>query len=197
MQQLPTLELGARVNNDHRELGPIFHHCLEEVVEDQALADDHDRFVLLLAEKLLAQVYHLLLSEDDLLLDVGLDELGDFNPDFVHRASFLREQVLEMVPDLFDCVLDASGQRERCFNEIDDVIPFARQLTTQALTIVGLEVLKESRQSGQSYHTDLVGGREGIRGQLVCELHDLGVEGFLFETLSDKRLERLLSQGQG
>lgn len=93
--------------------------------------------MLLVVEETLAQTDHLLLRVDYLFLNVVLDECVDAAPDFVHGQA-LRDQVLELVPNLADGVLDPGCEWVRGVDKLDHVVPFVRQLAAQTLALIGL-----------------------------------------------------------
>lgn len=97
--------------------------------------------MFLLAEEVLTRFNHLLLSKDNLFLYVSLDELADHNLDLVHRQFLSQKQVGDLLPDLVNCVFNASRDRISILYKVNDVGPLIWKFTTENVLWIWLEVL--------------------------------------------------------
>lgn len=135
---------------------PLSNDRLEQLVIDDASAEKHDRFVLLLAEKLDACADHLLLGKDNLLLDVVVDELSHILADLLDCDSTISDQVLKVVPRFFHSVLHTSQHEVGGLHESLQVLPVFRQFSTNTRLVCGVEIYQESLQRLESCNRHLV-----------------------------------------
>lgn len=96
-----------------------------------------------------------MLSKDNSFFNKSLNKIGYFSLNFLQGSTFAY-QMVQLIPNLLNCILHTSNQRECYFKEFNHVVPCIRQLSVHCLSLTYFKVLKKNKKCFQGCDAHLV-----------------------------------------